>query len=144
MHDSRQLTNDLVIDIMADSVDPPLGSSKSVIYTAAQQFLIAPPEGGKGGPDPTKTLLPIQSVGSDASVLRTSQSMASSTAAMDRDQQAELLLGASVPTTENLAQLQQHQSAAEEDLIRAHPVESPRSTFWGEESRYVLHCFHLA
>ena len=72
--------------------------------------------------------------------MRTSQSIASDTAAVDQDQQGELLLGTSVPTTENLAQLQQHHSAAEEDLIRAHPAASPRSTFWGEESRYTCKC----
>ena len=133
MQGSCQLANDLVIDIMADSVDPPRASSKSVIYTAGQQCLLA---SGAGliGPDPSKAL---QSAGSETSVVRTSQSMASDTAAVDQDQQAELLLRASVPTTENLAQLQQHHSAAEEDLIRAHPAESPRSTFWGEESRYT-------
>lgn len=140
MQGSCQLADDLVIDIMADSVDPPLASSKSVIYTAAQQFLLAPGAGAMG-PDPGKALLPIQSAGSEALVVRTSQSMASDTAAIERDQQAELLLGASVPTTENLAQLQQHQSAAEEDLIRAHPAGSPGSTFWGEESRYTRKWF---
>lgn len=141
MQGSRQLANDLVIDIMADSVAHPLASSKSVIYTAAQQFLLAPGE-GTIGLDPGKTLLPIQSAGSETSVVRTSQSMTSDAAAVERDQQAQLLLGASVPTTENLAQLQQHQSAAEEDLIRAHPVESPRSTFWGKESRYSCKLWH--
>ena len=140
MQGSRQLANDLVIDIMADSVDPPRASSKSVIYTAAQQFLLAPAAGATGL-DTDKTLLPTQSAGSETSVMRTSQSMPSDTVAVERDQQAELLLGASVPTTENLAQLQQHQSAAEEDLIRAHPAESPRSTFWGEESRYACKLF---
>lgn len=134
MQDSQRLTNDLVIDIMADSVEPPTASGKSVIYTPGQQLLLPPGM----GPDPNKVLAPIQSAESETSVMRTSQSMASESAlAVDKEQQDELLLGASVPTTENLAQLQQHQSAAEEDLIRAHPAESPRSTFWGEESRYA-------
>ena len=129
MQDSRQLGNDLVIDIMADSIEPPTASSKSVVYTAGQQFLYVPGM----GPDTNKPLLPFQSAGSESSVVRTSQSVASDTRAVDREQQDELLLGASVPTTANLAQ---HKSA-EEDLIRAHPAESPRSTFWGEESRYT-------
>ena len=136
MQDSHQLADDLVIDIMADSVAPPLASSKSVIYTAGQQFLLAPGAGAIGA-DPVKAL---QSAESETSVVRTSQSIASDTAAVDQDQQGELLLGTSVPTTENLAQLQQHHSAAEEDLIRAHPAASPRSTFWGEESRYTCKC----
>lgn len=139
MQDSQRLTNDLVIEIMADSVEPPIASSKSVIYTPAQQMLLAP---GTALPDPNKLLPPIQSADSESSVKRTSHSMTSDTAvAMDREQQDELLLPASVPTTENLAQLQQHQSAAEEDLIRAHPAESPRSTFWGEECRCGFTCF---
>ena len=132
MRDSQRLTNDLVIDIMADSAAPPMSSGKSVIYTAGQQFLLAPGM----GPDAHKPLHPIQSVGSESPALKTSQSMGSDTAVLDKDQD-ESLLGSTVPTSENLLQLQQHQSAAEEELIRAHPAASPRSTFWGEESRYV-------
>ena len=145
MRDSQRLTSDFAIDVLADSNPAPTSSGKSVIYTAPQQFLLAP---GKGL-DHVQPLASIQSAGSDAQLLKNAQSTGSDGPALETDQDA-YLLGASAPTTENLAQLQQHQSAAEEaeelhsqDLIRAHPLASPRSAFWGDESRLALQCLCL-
>ena len=124
----------------------PMQSDKSVIYTPGQQFLLAP----RKGPDRNKSLQSIQSLGSDAYLLKASQSLGSDGHTVDKDAQDEFLLGASAPTTENLAQLQEHQSAAEEfqaqDLIRAQHAAAPRSAFWGEDSRSVVpatHSYHL-
>ena len=90
---------------------------------------------------PRASVQSVQSVDSTAHLLKTPQSQGfDGIEAMEKDQNEYLL--AAAPTTENLAQLQEHhRSAAEEcqahDLIRAHPAASPRSAFWGEESRSV-------
>ena len=138
LHDSHRLTNDSVIDVEADAVAAPTSSGKSVIYTPGQQFLLAP---GLDYDKPRASIQSVQSVGSTAHLLKNPQSQGfDGIEAVDKGQDEYLL--AAAPTTENLAQLQEHhRSAAEEcqahDLIRAHPASSPRSAFWGEESRLV-------
>lgn len=144
LHDSQRLTSDLVIDSMAHASAAPASSGKSVTYSPGQQFLMAP----GSGLDLNKPLQPIQSLqstGSTAHLLKGSQSLGSdnhvvNSQAVDKDQGEYLL--AATPTTQNLEKLQEHHSAAEElqaqDLIRAHPSASPRSAFWGEESRWVV------
>ncbi len=130
--------------MMAQASVAPASSGRSIIYSQGQQFLLAP-----GSildlNKPLPSIQSVQSAESSAHLLKGSQSLGSDHQVVD-DQvvdkdQGEYLLAAA-PTTQNLEKLQEHQSAAEElqaqDLIRAHPSASPRSAFWGEESRWVF------
>ncbi len=144
LHDSQRLTSDLVIDIMAHASAAPASSGRSVTYSPGQHFLLAP--GSMLDLNkPLPSIQSVQSAESSAHLLKGSQSLGSDhhvvdNQAVDKDQ-GEFWLAAA-PTTQNLEKLQEHQSAAEElqaqDLIRAHPSASPRSAFWGEESRWVF------
>ena len=140
MAQSQRLTEDLVIDVPTDSMPAPTASSHSVVCVPNQHFILTP--GAGPGPDlhrPLTQSLDLQPRKSSQS-FKASQSPLSESQAGGKDAQTDLLLSASAPTTQNLAQFQQHQSAAEEaeaeDLIRAHPVDSPqKSTFWMDDSR---------
>ncbi|DBA92675.1 TPA: hypothetical protein ACH3X1_002887 [Trebouxia sp. C0004] len=136
LRDSQRLNSDLIIDIMAHASAAPASSDRSVTYSPGQHFLLTP----GSGLDLNKPLPSIQSVQSaetNTHLLKGSQSPGPDNQAVDKDQGEYLL--AAAPTTQNLKKLQEHESAAEElqaqDLIGAHPAASPRSTFWGEESR---------
>ena len=142
LRDSQRLTSDFAIDMMAQGSAAPASSGRSVIYLPGQQFLLAPGSVLDLN-KPLPSIQSVQSAESSAHLLKGSLSLGSANQVVDKDQDEYLL--AAAPTTRNLEKLQEHQSAAEElqaqDLIRAHPSASPRSAFWGEESRWVYPLF---
>ena len=139
LRDSQRLTSDLALDMMAHASAAPASSGRSVIYSSGQQFLLDPGSVLDLN-KPLPSIQSVQSAESSAHLLKGSQSLGSDNQVVDKDQDGYLL--AAAPTTQNLEKLREHQSAAEElqaqDLIRAHPSASPRSAFWGEESRWVF------